>query len=129
MEPYVYVQTMPEISFLTEPVLSLAHSDPRKYAMGGEIILDSYYPLPWILGDFGRIGYYDKIPSTLEGDFIVALSSQQKSVEDLIKEPYLRRRFHLRDSMDECTVWFKESTFHDWFSNPAHGTAERVMNK
>ncbi len=128
-EPYVYVQTMPEIAILTEPVLSVARHDPRKYSMEGEIVLDSYYPLPWIFGDFMRIGYYDKVPAMLDGDFIVALSSQQKAVEDLLKEPYLRRRFHLRDSMDECTVWFKESLFHDWFSNPAHGVAERVIGK
>lgn len=128
-EPYVYVQTMPEISRLTEPVLSIARHDPRKYAMGGEIVLDSYYPLPWIFGDFTGIGYYDKMPASLDGDFIVALSSQQKAVENLIKAPYLRRRFHLRDSMDECTVWFKESLFHDWFVDPSHGVTERVVPK
>ena len=128
-EPYVYVQTMPEIVIVTEPVLALAHHDPRNYAMGGQIILDSYYPLPWIFGDFTRIGYYDKIPEVLDGAFIVALSSQQKAIEDLLKAPYLRRHFHLRDSMDESTVWFKESLFHDWFANPAHGMTERVIQK
>lgn len=126
-EPYVYVQTMPQITRLTEPVLSMARQDPRQYAIGGQIILESYYPLPWIFGDFTRIGYYDKMPSVLDGDFIVALSSQQKAVEALLKEPYLRRRFQLRDSMDECTVWFKESRFHDWFANPKHGESERVL--
>jgi uncharacterized protein (TIGR03663 family) len=128
-EPYVYVQTMPEISRVTEPVLAAANSDHRNFAMGGQIILDSYYPLPWIFGDFTQIGYYDKLPETLNGDFIVTLTSRQKQVENLLREPYLRCRFLLRDSMDECTVWFKESRFREWFANPSHGSAERVTPK
>ncbi len=125
-EPYVYVQTMPEIVKVTEPVLAMARLDPRNYAMGGQIILDSYYPLPWIFGDFTRIGYYDKMPEVLDGEFIVALSSQQKAVENHLRESYLKRRFQLRDSMDECTVWFKERVFRNWFANPLHGTTERT---
>jgi len=127
-EPYVYVQTMPEIKIVTEPVLAMAQHDARNYGMVGQILLDSYYPLPWVLGDFTGIGYYDKTntPSVLDGDFILALTSQQKMVEDHLKGSYLRRRFHLRDSMDECTVWFKESLFHDWFSDPNHGSTDKV---
>ena len=125
-EPYVYVQTMPEISVLTEPVLGLAAKDSRNHAMSGQIMLESYYPLPWIFGDFTRIGYYGKAetPAVLDGDFIVALTSEQKVVEGKLREPYLRRRFHLRDSMDECTVWFREALFASWFSNQL---AERVL--
>ena len=129
MEPYVYVQTMPEIAVVTDPVLGMARLDPRNHAMGGQIILESYYPLPWIFGDFNRIGYYGKeeAPAVMDGDFIVALTSQQKLVEDRLKQPYLRQRFHLRDSMDECTVWFREGLFREWFRDPAHGPTERVV--
>lgn len=126
-EPYVYVQTMPGISRVIEPVLGVAHGDHRQYAMGGQVILDSYYPLPWIFGDFTRIGYYDKLPDTLDGEFIIALASKRKAVEAHLTEPYLRCSFQLRDSMDECMVWFKEARFHDWFANPAHGLAERFV--
>lgn len=127
-EPYVYVQTQPEISVLTEPVLGLAKRDPRNFGMSGQIILESYYPLPWIFGEFSRIGYYEqkKAPEELEGDFIVALTSDQKLIEGRLKEPYLRRRFHLRDSMDECTVWFRESLFAPWFAESCHGKPDRV---
>ena len=128
LEPYVYVQTMPEIAVVTEPVLGMARRDPRNYGMSGQIALESYYPLPWTFGEFTKIGYYDKeeLPAVLDGEFVVALTSQQKTVEDRLKEPYLRRRFHLRDSMDECTAWFKESRFKEWFQDPVHGKAERV---
>ena len=129
LEPYVYVQTMPEIAVVTEPVLGMARRDPRNYAMSGQIVLESYYPLPWTFGDFTKIGYYGKeeLPAILDGEFVVALTSQQKIVEERLKEPCLRRRFHLRDSMDECTVWFKESLFKNWFDESGHGNAERVI--
>jgi len=126
-EPYVYVQTMPEIAVLTEPVLGMAALDPRNHAMAGQIVIESYYPLPWILGDFTRIGYYGKedIPKVLDGDFIVALTEQQKLIEGRLKQPYLRRRFHLRDSMDECTIWFRDGLFAPWFAMEGHGKPER----
>jgi hypothetical protein len=65
--------------------------------------------------------------AVLEGDFIVALTSDQKLIEGRLKEPYLRRRFHLRDSMDECTVWFREALFAPWFSESVHGKPERIV--
>ena len=128
-EPYVYVQTMPEITVLTEPVLGLAALDSRNHAMSGQIALESYYPLPWIFGDFTRIGYYGKeeMPTVLDGDFIVALTAEQKVIESRLRDTYLRRRFHLRDSMEECTVWFRESLFGPWFSGAGHGKPERFQ--
>jgi len=128
-ESYVYVQTLPEIAVVTEPILALAAQDSRNHAMSGQIALESYYPLPWILGDFTRIGYYgkDEIPALLDGDFIIALSAEQKVIEGRLREPYLRRRFHLRDSMEECTVWFREKLFTPWFSQEGHGKPDRVL--
>lgn len=128
-EPYVYVQTMPEISVITAPLLGMAVRDPRNHALSGEILLESYYPLPWILGDFTRVGYFgkDHHSEKLTGDFITAPTGNEKEVESKITAPYLRQRYHLRDSMDECTVWFRESVFAPWFSESGHGKAERVL--
>ena len=64
------------------------------------------------------------MPTVLDGDFIVALTAEQKVIEARLREPYLRRRFHLRDSMEECTVWFRESLFDRWFSGAGHGKLE-----
>jgi hypothetical protein len=127
-EPYVYVQTQPGIVVVTDPVLGPASRDPRKHAMTGQIVLESYYPLPWIFGEFNRIGYYGKeaVPAALDGDFIVAQTADQQLIEGRIKQPYLRLRFQLRDSMEECTVWFRESLFAPWFSVAGHGKPERV---
>jgi hypothetical protein len=127
-EPYVYVQTQPGISVITEPLLGLAAQDNGRHDLSGVIMLESYYPLPWILGDFTRIGYYGKEnePEKIDADFVTALSSREKEIEKKLKGPYLKRRYLLRDSMDECMVWFREPVFAPWFADPSHGKAEKV---
>jgi len=127
-EPYVYVQTQPGIAVLTEPLLGLAARDPRNHDLTGTILLESYYPLPWVLGDFTKIGYYekDKEPDKLDADFVTALSSREHEMEQKLSGPYLKRRYLLRDSMDECTVWFREPVFAAWFADDKHGKPQPV---
>ena len=57
--------------------------DPRYYHLQGHILLESYYPLPWMLGDFTRIGYYkkDEPPAPLDADFVVAEVGQMEKIE------------------------------------------------
>ena len=54
------MQTYNDINRLTDPLLKLARKNPTNYQLVGHIIRTSAYPLPWILGDFPRIGYYEK---------------------------------------------------------------------
>src|SRR5256714_10083309 len=72
-EPYVYVQTYNDIFKLTKPLLQLAKRDPRNYQLTGHMIRGSVYPLPWILGDFPRIGYYEggNLPANVDADFLL----------------------------------------------------------
>lgn len=107
-EPYVYVQTYPEIERLTGPILRLAENDPRNYQMPGLILLESYYPLPWILGDFSQVGYYkkDNPPTNWNADFLVVESSREGEVEKHLTAPYYKRKFYLRSAQDECTAYF-----------------------
>lgn len=127
-EPYVYVQTQPGIGVITEPLLGLAARDPHNHDLTGAILLESYYPLPWVLGDFSRIGYYgkEKEPANLDSDFVTALASREKEIEKKLSGPYLKRRYLLRDSMEECTVWFREPVFAPWFADGRHGKTERL---
>jgi uncharacterized protein (TIGR03663 family) len=116
-EPYVYVQTYPEISTLTQPLLEMAQRDPRYYHVRGQILLESYYPLPWMLGDFTQIGYYKKEepPERYDADVVVAEVSQMEKVESALEGEYYKRRFRLRDSQEECVVYFHKERFDAWF--------------
>jgi len=116
-EPYVYVQTYPSIGELTTPLLSMAEKDPRYHEVRGQVLLDSYYPVPWILGDFNQVAYYSKEnqPSAIDGDFVVIETSKAGDLEPRLKENYYRRDFRLRDAQEQCTVYFRKALFEDWF--------------
>ncbi|GAT33169.1 TIGR03663 family protein [Terrimicrobium sacchariphilum] len=118
-EPYVYVQTYRQVETLTKPLLDLAKEDPRYYGVTGQILIDSYYPLPWMLGDFPQFGYYNKnnSPETHDADVVVVEASRADTVRSKLTEPYYRRDFRLRDSQDLCTVFFRGSVFSRWFGN------------
>jgi hypothetical protein len=121
-EPYVYVQTSPLIRVLTDPLLELARKDSSAHGLTGQFLLDSYYPLPWMLGDFRNIGYYnnDTRPATLDGDFIVSELSKAPSVEAKIGPGYVRREFRIRDGQEDCVVWFKEDVFRSVLHGPVN---------
>jgi uncharacterized protein (TIGR03663 family) len=106
-EPYVYVQTLPEIYRFTNPILEHARMDPMGYHVKGGIFLDSYYPLPWILGDFPNIGYYTDENAMHEThfDFIVIPASEEPHFEQHFKQAYFKIPFLLRSGMPGVTAY------------------------
>lgn len=120
-EPYVYVQTYRDIETLTGPLLDKARRDPRALHLRGQILLDSYYPLPWILGDFTQIGYYSEKepPATFDGDFVVTEKSKSEKLESALVGRYFKSPFLLRDAQEECVVYFREESFRDHFPGMA----------
>lgn len=115
-EPYVYVQTLPEYSILVDPLLHLAKQDPQYYYVSGQILLDSYYPLPWVLGDFPQVGYYKQAPVRLDADFVVVESKKAGEIEKKLEDSYYRREFQLRDAQEKSTVYFRASKFAKEFN-------------
>lgn len=112
-EPYVYVQTYEEISVLTGPLLTVAHQDPTKYHLQGVIALDSYYPLPWVLGDFPQVGYYKtgKPVRDWNVSVVVVEATRRREIEGRLRRPYFRRSFRLRNAQEECVAYFAADVF------------------
>lgn len=120
-EPYVYVQTSPEIARLTGPLLALAEADPRKYAITGAVWLDGSYPLPWMLGDFHAVGYFEggERPASFNQDFVVAERESAAEVERAFDADYYRAEFTLRDGRPPVVAWFRAAVFREQFGNRA----------
>jgi hypothetical protein len=98
------VQTYKDIERLTKPVLALAKSEPDGFQLEGIIMLDSYYPLPWIFGDFTRVGYFkkDSPPPRWDADFVVIEASNAAQTESKFKDSYYKFPFRLRSGQEEC---------------------------
>jgi len=109
---YVYVQTTNDYFKLTEPLEKLVAMDPSALHMPGNILLSSYHPLPWTLGDFTSVGYYDKeTPPTMDAGFIVAESDHTAQVEAKLKNSYFVCPFQLRDAMDGGKLYLNAARF------------------
>jgi uncharacterized protein (TIGR03663 family) len=62
--PYVYSQTLPDVTRLVNTVEAIARVSPQGDATEMEVIApESYWPLPWYLRRMKSVGYWDKIPN------------------------------------------------------------------
>src|SRR5213594_2391583 len=116
-EPYAYVQTYNDMFKLTKPLLKLAKRDPVYYHLTGHLIRSSVYPLPWVLGDFDRVGYYEggNMPANLDGDFLLVQEDKIKDVESKLKGTYYTDMMVLRNYQDPSKIFFSAQVFKDLF--------------
>ena len=116
-EPYVYVQTYNDIYKFTDPILRLAQSDPRAYQLVGHIIRPSPYPLPWMLDDFGRVGYYEKdnMPDKLDADFLLVAQDKIATVESKLHDSYYTVPVTIRPYQDRSKAYFSARIFKSFF--------------
>ena len=116
-EPYVYVQTYNDISKLSDPVLTLARKNPTYYQLVGHMIRTSAYPLPWVLGDFAKIGYYEKdnLPTTLDADFLLVQEDKVATVEGKLKGTYYTMPLTIRPYQDTSKLYLSARVFKDFF--------------
>jgi predicted membrane-bound mannosyltransferase len=116
-EPYVYVQTYNDVFKLTRPLLALAKRDPTNYGMTGHLVRTSSYPLPWMLGDFTHVGYYEheNLPPQLDGDFLLVQSDRIKEIEGKLQKSYYTEPLTIRPYQDTSKVYFEANRFKDFF--------------
>jgi uncharacterized protein (TIGR03663 family) len=106
-EPYVYVQTFRAMGKFTGPLVELAAADPRRHLTAGAIYLESYYPLPWVLGAFPHIGYHGgEIPAELpDAQFHVIEAEKADALRARLGAGYEELRFQVRSGVDDCVVF------------------------
>jgi uncharacterized protein (TIGR03663 family) len=116
-EPYVYVQTYPDVWKLTKPLLRLAKSNPTYYQMVGHLIRTSTYPLPWMLGDFTKVGYYEhnNMPDKLDGDFLLVQEDKIADVEAKLHDSYYTEPMTIRPYQDPSKLYFNSKVFYKIF--------------
>ncbi|MBA2586238.1 MAG: hypothetical protein H0U99_07120, partial [Chthoniobacterales bacterium] len=116
-EPYVYVQTYNDIFKLTRPLLQLAKKDPVFYQLTGHLIRTSSYPLPWILGDFTRVGYYehDNPPAKMDADFLLVQEDRVAETEPKLRNAYYADSLTIRPYQDTSKLYLSARVFSQFF--------------
>jgi uncharacterized protein (TIGR03663 family) len=116
-EPYVYVQTYKDVNKLTGPLLKLARRDPIYYQLVGHMIRTSAYPFPWLLGDFPRVGYYerDSLPDKVDADFLLVQEDRIAAVEKQLHDSYYTMPLTIRTYQDTSKLYLSAKTFKKFF--------------
>lgn len=116
-EDYVYVQTLKDINKLTDPLFKLVAEDPINYHMTGHIILSSYHPIPWLLGGFTEVGYYngDVMPTDADADFLLVEDTKIAGIEKQLKHSYFSSPLKLRGSQDPSRLYLSYDKFKEIF--------------
>lgn len=115
-EPYVYVQTLEDIHKITGPLLKFAKADPAAYHLKGRFYMSSFYPLPWMLGDFTNIGYYaldNPPPTPADVDFLLIEEARVPEVEPQLRNAYFTDTITLRGSQEPAKLYFNAEKF-EW---------------
>ena len=113
-QKYVYVQTFRDVNKLMDPVNKLVALNPTNKNMVGNILLSSYHPLPWLLGDFTSIGYYedDNTPTKMDADFLLVEDSRIDEIENAhCARKYFTAPLRLRDAQDESRLYLSVKKF------------------
>jgi len=85
--PYVYAHPTEDVVRLAQRVEELAEVHPLGRAMEIEVICPQhdYWPLPWYLRGFSRVGWFGEVPTGRQpAPVIIASSSVESEIADLI---------------------------------------------
>ncbi len=84
---YVYAHTRRETLKLVEKINMIAQRSHQGAAAGVTIVSPDYWPLPWYLRDYSRIGYYGRITPSNE-PMILASTNQAAEVQSTYGDRY-----------------------------------------
>jgi len=96
--PYVYAHTTTSLVRLAERAEDIRRVHPEGYNMYIQVIAppDNYWPLPWYLRSFKRVGYYPQAPEEVAGAMIITSIKMQKQVEKKLNGDYQSDIYGLR---------------------------------
>ena len=107
-EPYVYVQTLPDIRKLLDPLRALTVRDPVNYQISGHVMTVDHHPLTWLLGDFPNVHMLDpeEEPAEWDAAFLLVDETVAERAESEFTQTYFKETFRLRGQANESEVLY-----------------------
>lgn len=111
-EPYVYVQSTPDVNTVLGLLERRVAIAPEDRAMPIRVWIRDTWPLPWLLSLYPNVGY-GTFAQGMPADAGVVLidGSEQEAFEAALTTPYLRLPFHLRAAYPAGFAYFERSRF------------------
>ena len=94
--PYVHTPTEPKIQELVEDLEQLAKAAPDGHAVDVQVVWsDSYYwPLPWYLRRFERVGYWTEIPDNPGAPIVISSPQLDAALTEKLDETHLMTGYY-----------------------------------
>jgi uncharacterized protein (TIGR03663 family) len=86
---YVYAHTRKEMLKLVDEIDQLAQRTHQGHETGITIVAPDYWPLPWYLRDYKRVGYFGHMAASTE-PIIIARQDQAAEVQSTFGDRYLQ---------------------------------------
>jgi uncharacterized protein (TIGR03663 family) len=81
--PHVYAQTSPHERELVERVKAIARVAPEGFATTVKVISpESYWPLPWTLRDFKRVGWFEEMPADAFAPIVLVSANLNAALDE-----------------------------------------------
>lgn len=99
--PYVYAHTSTAFLRLPERINALASVHPEGKALSIRVIQPDkdYWPIPWYLREFTRIGFWLEIPQSPDADVIIADPGITEALGKRLKKKYVTETVGLRPAI------------------------------
>ena len=96
--PYVYAHTVTDAVRLSKLTAELADIHPDQNGMLIQIIAEpeNYWPFPWYLRRFTRVGYWSDIPEQIVAPVVITSQAIQPLIEPTFTVDYHQESFGLR---------------------------------
>jgi uncharacterized protein (TIGR03663 family) len=115
-EPYVYVQTYRQLTEVLKPLFQAVEADPRLRHQPVVVSISSDWPLPWILGDFTKVGYFGgTVPTEPNGILVMTDLFRRAQIEKILTKKYFIRIFKLRSAKDRSIAYYEYEKFKSYF--------------
>jgi predicted membrane-bound mannosyltransferase len=88
--PWVYSHTSTDAPRLVRNIRDAAALDPQGKAIVIKIITPEYWPLPWYLRDFQRVGYWNDVPDDPQAPIVITTAELANKVVAKLKGDYAR---------------------------------------
>ena len=107
-EPYVYVQTLPDINKLLDPLRTLVRLEVSNYHLSGCVMTTEHHPLPWLLGDFTQLHLLtpDDMPDPIDADFLLIDETRVDAVEAVLTSSYFKEPLRIRGNADDSSMLY-----------------------
>ena len=93
--PYVYAQTTPRTRELVQRIDGIAKVAPAGHETAVKVISpESYWPLPWYLRQFKRIGWYEELPADPFAPIILASAKLGAALDDKSNKAYIMTGYY-----------------------------------